>query len=695
MAWMKQSKLRRSLIRQRDISDCGPACLASVCAYYGLYAAVSQIRQIAFTNQNGTSIIGLVEAAINLNFNAKGIRAKYESLNLTSLPAIIHVKNGDSGHYMVLMKLTSWGVTVMDPAEGRLKNISEKEFRKIWTGIMVLMTPGDKFQRNKKVSDFSKFTELVTPYKNSLIMIVVCAAIVSLLGLSMSLYIKKIVDEILVNKKIALLDTISVIVIMLLLIQFFVSVVRNRLVFKTGKAINSELIKSYYTHLLKLPQPFLDSMRVGEMLSRINDAVKITAFVHDLAVNVVVNILIVVFSFSMMFYYNWRIASVIILVMPIYGLLYYISSRVNGFWQRRIAVSGAEFDTFLVESIAAATTIRNLSAERYFCKKAATKLDALLNNLYNSSTKQTYIHGIAELTSKTFIVLLLWIGCYNVIGNRLTAGELILFYTLLAWVTMPVLYLLDAIKNSSEALIAAERLFEILEIQPDRDGWKKLYGIQRVEINFKAVHFAYGNKEPLLRGIDLQIPSARIIGIRGRSGSGKSTLASLLLRMYRPTNGSICINNIDINEFDRENLCGLISIVSQKTDLFSASIIDNIVLGQKYDEDRLADICERLGIMKCVELLPDGLNTMVSEQGSNFSGGQKQHIAIARALYRNTPVLILDEATVSIDPGSEEKIMQTIEWYKNQGNTVIIIAHSESSLKICDNIAVLEDGVIK
>jgi ABC-type multidrug transport system fused ATPase/permease subunit len=201
--------------------------------------------------------------------------------------------------------------------------------------------------------------------------------------------------------------------------------------------------------------------------------------------------------------------------------------------------------------------------------------------------------------------------------------------------------------------------------------------------------------EPILRGINLYIPPGRITGISGKSGSGKSTLASLLLRMHRPASGSIFINSIDINDIEKKSLTGLISIASQESEIFSASITENIILGEKFDEEKLNEICEHIGIMKFAATYPEGMNTMVMERGCNLSGGQKQRIAIARALYRNTPVLILDEATVSIDETSEQKIMQTIEWYKTKGNTVIIIAHSESTLKICDNIAVLEDGVIK
>jgi ATP-binding cassette subfamily B protein len=165
--------------------------------------------------------------------------------------------------------------------------------------------------------------------------------------------------------------------------------------------------------------------------------------------------------------------------------------------------------------------------------------------------------------------------------------------------------------------------------------------------------------------------------------------------MYTPASGIITINETDINEIERENLSEIITIVSQETDLFSTTIRENILIGREYDERKMEDICERLGIFGFTSFFPGGMDTVISENGNDLSGGQKQRISIARALYRNSPVLILDEATSAIDTASEEKIMQTIEWYKNLGNTVIIIAHSDSTLKFCDNIVVLEDGVIK
>jgi ATP-binding cassette subfamily B protein len=325
---------------------------------------------------------------------------------------------------------------------------------------------GEKFLPNKKKSDFDRIKGLVSPFKNLLIKASVCAVVVSFLGISMSLYVKEIIDEILVKKDKLLLAIISATAIIMLVIQFLVSIARNLLVLKTGRSINSTLIMSYYRHVLKLPQTFYKRMQVGEILSRINDAVKITTFIHDIVVNIIVDILIVVFSLAMMFYYNWRIAFVILSIVPFYWILYCISNRINKRWQRRIAVSGAELDASLVESLGAAATIKQLAIEKFFSNKIALKLDKLLYNIYASSVKQLYIQHTADVLSKIFTILLLWIGSYYVIENTLTTGELVSFYTLLTWFSLPVLYLLGANKSLTEAKIAAERLFEIMDLQP-------------------------------------------------------------------------------------------------------------------------------------------------------------------------------------------------------------------------------------
>jgi ATP-binding cassette, subfamily C, bacteriocin exporter len=693
MAYMKEWIWRRVLIRQRDLSDCGPACLAAVCKYYNKYVAVSQIRQLAKTNRKGTTVLGIVEAALKLGFDAKGVRA--DSTDVISLPAIVHaIIDERFSHYLVLIRIAGKTATFMDPAEGKLRTMRLGEFRKIWTGIAVLLVPGENFSRNEKTSTFKKISALIVPFRTSLAQASVCAAVVSLLGICISVYVREIVDVILVRKNVGLLKVASMLAIVVLLIQGIVTMIKGQIVLRTGTAINRTLIMTYYRHVLRLPQSFFNSMRVGEMLSRINDAAKITGFIHEVAVNLVVDALIVVFSVCAMFYFNWKMALLVLSAVPVYCLIYFISNRVNRYWQRKIAMSGADLDASLVESIGAATTIRSLALEKYFGNNVSAKLDSLLNNVFTASSMQVNIQVATDLISKIVTVILLWTGSYYVIRDTMTTGELMLFYTLLMWLTVPLLYLIAANKMFNEAAIAAERLFEIMELEIDDKGYKQV-NTDDLKIEFRDVWFAYDYNDYIFKGIQLSITKGMILGITGKSGSGKSTLSSLLLRAYSPTSGTIMINGVDICEIDRTCLSEIISVVSQKTDLFSTTIRENITIGSAYDEEWLNCICTKLGVTAFSSFFTDGLDTMVCEQGNNLSGGQKQRIAIARAIYRNTPVLILDEATTAIDCLSEEKIMQTIEWYKNSGNTVIIIAHSESTLKICDNIVILDDGVIK
>jgi ATP-binding cassette, subfamily C, bacteriocin exporter len=693
MVFVREWKWRRLLIRQHDLTDCGPACLASVCRYYNKYVAVSKIRQLAKTDQNGTTLLGIIESAVALGFEARGIRA--DAVETISRPAILYVIiNEKISHYIVLLNVSEKVVTVMDPAEGELRRISRKEFGMIWTGIAVLLSPGDGFSRSRRVTNLRKISIFASPFRTPMAWASLCAVFVSALGITLSVYMKEIVDVILVRKNNLLLNVASVLAIVVLIIQGMLTIIKGRIVLITGKTINGSLIMSYYKHVLSLPQSFFDSMRVGEMLSRVNDAAKITAFIHEVAVNVVVDVLIVVFSVAAMFYFNWKIGLLVTTVIPVYCLLYFISNRINKRWQRKIAESGAELDALFVETLGAAATIRNLALQKYFGNKVSKKLNVLLNNVNKVSTRHLNVQAAADATSKIITVALLWVGSYYVMSGAMTTGKLMQFYTLLLWFTVPLIYLIGANKTLTEAVISAERLFEILELEKDKNGWLKV-GDDGVEIQIKDVWFGYGYNDHILKGINLTVKKGTIVGITGKSGSGKSTLTSLLLRSHRTSQGAILINQVDINNIESACLCEMISIVSQKTDLFSTSIRENITIGLAYDEAKLNDICDKLGITQFVSAFNCGLDMMIAEQGANLSGGQKQRIAIARAIYRNPSLLILDEATTAIDSLSEEKIMQTIEWYKNKGNTVIMIAHSESTLKICDNIVVLDDGVIK
>ena len=318
-------------VKQRDITDCGAACLASVAAHYNLGLPVSRIRQIAGTDQKGTNAWGLVKAAEQMGFSAKGVKGDAEALPGAPFPAIAHVVvNKILHHYVVVYQISGKKVEYMDPQDGCMHKVKIEEFAQIWSGVLILMAPGNNFvAKNEKVSNIQRFIFLLKPHRSILVQSLVGAVFYTILGLSTSIYIQKITDYVLVDRNLKLLNLLSVVMISILLIQLFIGIAKSIFVLRTGQQIDLRLILGYYKHLLTLPQRFFDTMRVGEIISRINDAVKIRAFINETAISLMVNVFIVFFSFALMFIYSWKLALTILTVVPLYAIVYYITNLLN------------------------------------------------------------------------------------------------------------------------------------------------------------------------------------------------------------------------------------------------------------------------------------------------------------------------------------------------------------------------------
>jgi ATP-binding cassette subfamily B protein len=686
-----------SKIKQRDITDCGAACLASIAAHYQLQMPVSRIRQYAGTDKRGTNVLGLIEAAEKLGFQAKGAKGALDSLTKIPLPAIAHVilKNG-LHHFVVIYKVTKKDITFMDPADGQYHKKNIVEFEKYWSGVIVLILPDDSFTKgNETTSNTKRFWQLIMPHKGIMIQALVGALVYTILGLSTSIYMQKLIDFVLPDGNIRLLNLLSIGMIVILVFQVFIGTFKTILGLQTGQQIDARLILGYYKHLLKLPQRFFDTMRVGEITSRINDAVKIRMFINDVALSMIVNVLIVGFSIALMFLYYWKLAVIILCIVPIYILIYWISNKVNKKWLRTLMENSAELETQLVESISTASTIKRFGIEEYANTKTEHKFYNLLNSIYKSGIKGLYIGTIADFITRLFTIIILWAGAYFVINRELTPGELLSFYALIGYFTGPASSLIGANKSIQDALIAADRLFEIIDLEIESSDVNKVDLTTELidDIHFNNVHFRYGTRAMVFEGLNLTIKKGSSTAIIGESGSGKSTLLSLLQNLYPLKEGNITIGGLDLQYISNKSLRKAVSVVPQQIDLFAGTVIENIAIGDyEPDMQRILELSKMLGISDFIEQLPSGYNALLGEQGVNLSGGQRQRIAIARALYRNPEILILDEATSNLDQLSESKVQETLEWFKSQGKTIILIAHRLNTIKNCDEILVLKDG---
>ena len=683
-------------VKQHDITDCGAACLHSVAEYFGLRIPIARIRQFASTDRKGTNVLGLVEAAERLGFTAKGVKGPFDSLARIPKPAIAHVVlQAKLQHYVVVYGVTKKHVLVMDPAEGRVRKWSHQEFREAWSGVLVLLVPREDFRAgDEETSVARRFWRLVRPHRSVMAQALLGAVVYTLLGLSTSIYVQKIVDYVIVDENRNLLNLMSVTMIGLLLVQALVGLLKSVFTVRTGQRIDGELILGYYKHLLRLPQQFFDTMRVGEIISRINDAVKIRSFINDVALDLVVNVLIVVFSFSLMFLYSARLALAMLVVVPLYGAIYQVTNRVNRRTLRRVMERSADLEAQLVESLNSVATIKRFGLEWFSNLRTETRFVRLLRSVYSASMAGITSGTAADFVSRLFTIVLLWVGTGLVLDRALTPGELMSCYALVGYLTGPVSRLIGMNRTVQDAMIAADRLFEIMDLERESAGARIELRPEMIgDIQFRGVSFRYGTRTQVFRDLNLVIPHGKLTAIVGESGSGKSTLLSLVQNLYPLERGQVVLGEFDIQHISNESLRRLVSVVPQQIDLFGGDVIENIAVGDfEPDMRRLLTICMQLGINEFVEHMPAGYHTHLGENGVALSGGQRQRIAIARALYRNPEILILDEATSSLDSLSEQYVQQTILGLKQRGKTVIVIAHRLSTVMGADRIVVLDHG---
>jgi ATP-binding cassette, subfamily C, bacteriocin exporter len=689
-------------IKQHDFSDCGATCLASVSEYYNLSLPISRIRQYANTNQKGTTLLGLREASIKLGFLAKGVKVSFEGLKDLPLPAIAHVlvkKDGhEFPHYMVIYKVTDKYIQVMDPAHGKLEKKSLEEFEQLFTGFALILIPNEDIfvEKNEKFSNLKRISFLLKPHKYILIQAIIGAVLYTVLGFSVSIYVGKITDFVLVSGNKSLLNLMSIIVIGCLLLQIIYSVLKDIFILRTSQQIDSRLILGYYKHLFTMPQKFFDTMRIGEIMSRIGDAVKIRALINETALSISVNILIVIFSFILMFTYYWKLALIVSLVIPFYIAIYLIMNKLNRKVEREIMEKNAMMESQLVESIKNIGTVKRLSLEDFSKTRTELKFVDLLSSIYKSGLNGILSRTSTDFVSKLFTIILLWAGTYYAIDGEITPGELFSFYSIIGYFTGPASQLIGTNQAIQNAMIASDRLFGIMDLDREEIESKiNLTSGSFGDIQFKNVDFSYELGRYIFKDLNLEIKKGSFTAFVGESGSGKSTIASLIQNIYYPTEGKILIGDYDLKYISKDSINKLVTTVPQNVELFDGSIAFNIAIGEpEPDMAKVIDVCKRVGAYDFIDAMPNGFNTFLGEFGANLSGGERQRISFARALYKDPDVLILDEATSALDTESELVIKKLVDELSKEGKTIIIIAHKLQSIKNADKIIALKKGEI-
>jgi ATP-binding cassette subfamily B protein len=357
---------------------------------------------------------------------------------------------------------------------------------------------------------------------------------------------------------------------------------------------------------------------------------------------------------------------------------------------------GAELQSQLVESVSAIGTIKRFGLEMDVERRTEARFVRLLRAVFRAARTSLLTATATGLVSRLSVVIVLWVGSALVIDRRLTPGELMSCYALLGYLTGPVMTIVSANRTIQDALIAADRLFEIMDLERDRVVAHATIGaVHGGDVELEHVSFRYGARAPALRDVTLRFARGAVTAVVGESGSGKSTIAALVQRVYTADDGRVRIGGVDVRHLSQDAMRALVCTVPQRIDLLAGSVLHNLTLGdQEPDLARALDAARAAGIAEVIERLPLGVETEVGENGSTLSGGERQRLAIARALYRDPEILILDEATSSLDATSVLRVRRMIQERRARARTVIVIAHHLDMVIEADHIIVLREGAI-
>lgn len=692
--------MRYYCVRQHDITDCGAACLATIAKQYGFTTSITKIREIAGTDNQGTNVYGMVKAASELGFTAKGVKGDQKAFfSDFPLPAIAHiVVDGTLLHYVVIHKITEKKIIIADPQVG-LINKTPEDFFKEWTGVLILVVPASNFQHGDDTKGlFERFFNLIIPQKKLIFDIFLASIIITVLGILGAFYFQVIIDDILPADLSKTLHIISIGVILLKLFSVLLTVMRRQLLIYLSQKLDIALLLGYYDHVLKLPMNFFGTRKVGEIVSRFQDASSIREAISNATLTVMVDTLMAIVGGVILFLKNRLLFLVAFIMVLLYGVLVVIFNKAYKKANERQMENNAQLTSYIVESLNGIQTVKAFNGEDAVQTETEFKFVRLIRSVFKLSSIENLQEGLKILVEYIGGVIIIWIGAYGVIKGNMTIGSLVSFNSLLVYFLDPIKNLIDLQPRLQTAVVASDRLGEILDLEIEKQFEKERHkvdpGTLKGDISFQNVSFRYGTRQLILEHFSMNIKFGQRIAIVGESGAGKTTIAKLLLNLYQYEQGNISIADYALPDIKLDVLREKIAYIPQETFLFSGTILENLTFGLENPDMNDVIRCSKMSqIHDYINSLPLRYETHLDENGSNLSGGQRQRMAIARALLKHPDILILDEATSNLDAVTEKAIQETIDAYSG-GMTSIIIAHRLSTIRRCDNIFVMEKGRI-
>lgn len=685
---------------QHDQSDCGVACLRNILAFYQADISVEKLREWSGSGQQGTTLLGLHQAATQAGFKAEGARAgAIEDLFSVQHPSILHVTiDGIGLHYVVYYGQENGKFCIGDPAKGMV-NWSWDELDQLWAGrTLLLLEPGEKLaqwqqQRKKKLQWIWQTLQEDAPLLYAALGLgIACAG----LNLSTAIFSQRLLDHILPShQRKDLVIGLSLLGLLLIMKAIF-SFIRQHLLIRQGFALNMRITGGFFKSILQLPKSFFDHRKTGDLIARLNDTQRIQQAAAYILGEMSIQLLMMIVTLGFLFYYYWPIAVFCLVMVPV---VYAIVRRFEGdiiLGQRSVMLAHAQNESNYVDTIRGVHTVKVMNRESLFTGIAANFFLSLQNSVMRLGKIRIRFSVLLEISTALFLLTIIGWAATATWHGSLHMGQMIAVLQLAGMLMQTIILVALTNLQVQEAAVALDRMYEFTMLEPEQAVTEKdgdavlLMSFEKMAIH--QIGFRWPGKRLLLKDISLELRRGEVVALSGESGQGKSTLLQVLQKFYPYEGGPLLINDRELDTIDTVSWRKLIGVVPQDIAVFSGTLLANICLDSGTEHiDQVQRFCREYGFSTYFEGLPQSYATVLGEGGVALSGGQRQLLALARCLYPGPQLLLLDEPTAAMDAQTEQFVIAVLERYK-QGAGVLIISHKDSLTLIADRVYHIEQG---
>lgn len=683
---------KKLVVLQEGNKDCGVCCLLSIIRYYNGNISLNKLMEMTKTTKNGTTFYNLSEAASKIGMASKAYYVDdFNNISVYSCPFISQVIRNGYTHFVVVYKISKDKLLIMDPALGSLY-MSREKFLNIWTGYIMMFEKVKILPNYKDEKYINKLLYgLILNNKKIIVNCLLLTLMFCFLTIGYSVYLKVMIDKVL-NQDKYLLIVISLIFFIVILFRSLTNLFRNQMLSYFNMRVDISLFLNSFKRILLLPYNYYKNKTTGEIISRVNDLSYIKQIISQLLTTVFLDIVLLLFSLVCLYFINSKMFVISFFIAILYMIIIFIYPR---FIKTKIYESQAEVakvNSYLVESISGLETIKGLRCEKMVNDRLESFYTKAQATIFDYNIISNGVLFLKDLIFYVGVLLINYVGCVDIMNGNFTVGSLLTFNTILGYFLNPLQNFIDLADDYVYVKGVFKRANGLYEVKLDDLESKNGLRVEG-DILFNNLDFSFNGKDQILKSIKIEFKAKEKILLLGNSGSGKSTLLKILYKYYDVSRGMVLVNGIDINDFSISDIRDDIIYVSQNETLYTGSIKDNILLNRDIDYKDFLDMCCYLEVDNIIKDNLLGYDFLLEENGANISGGERQRIILARALFKKGNIILIDEGLSQMDIDLERRVLKRIfSIFKDK--MIIVVSHRFNNMDLYDKVFKLKDGMV-